>query len=141
VLVRYMVIADFGLAREITSEPTYTKFVSTRWYQAPEVLIQFPKYGHAVDLWAMGAIMAGLFTLRPLFPGSSKADEIYKICSVIGSLTEFTRREGLERSSKIIYQFPEGFPPACVKGRVPLPSGLDPTWLCGLAKPSGLGAM
>ncbi|GKG49195.1 hypothetical protein Tco_0515647, partial [Tanacetum coccineum] len=27
------------------------------------------------------------------------------------------------------------------KGRVPLPSGLDPTWLCGLATPSGLGAL
>ncbi|GKA99002.1 hypothetical protein Tco_0826939 [Tanacetum coccineum] len=26
-------------------------------------------------------------------------------------------------------------------GMVPLPSGLDPTWLCGLATPSGLGAM
>ncbi|KAL7000275.1 cyclin-dependent kinase [Sarracenia purpurea var. burkii] len=36
------------------------------------------------DMWAMGAIMAELFTLRPLFPGSSEADEIYKICSVIG---------------------------------------------------------
>ncbi|GJS01530.1 putative zinc finger, CCHC-type containing protein [Tanacetum coccineum] len=32
------------------------------------------------------------------------------------------------------------FPPACVKGSVPLPSGLDPTWLCGLATPSGLEA-
>ncbi|GKB23848.1 cyclin-dependent kinase F-4-like protein isoform X1 [Tanacetum coccineum] len=64
------VIADFGLAREIASQPPYMEYVSTRWYQAPEVLIQFPKYGHAVDLWAMGAIMAGLFTLRPLFPGS-----------------------------------------------------------------------
>ncbi|GKE09235.1 hypothetical protein Tco_1412786, partial [Tanacetum coccineum] len=36
---------------------------------------------------------------------------------------------------------PKGFPLACVKGRVPLPSGLDLTWLCGLAMPSGLGAM
>ncbi|GKC03917.1 hypothetical protein Tco_0995527, partial [Tanacetum coccineum] len=35
----------------------------------------------------------------------------------------------------------KGFPPACVKGRVSLPSGLDPTWLCGLATPSGLGVM
>ncbi|GJT06719.1 glycine-rich protein [Tanacetum coccineum] len=70
VLVQYRVIADFGLAREITSQPTYTKYVSTRWYRAPEVLIQFLKYGHVVDLWGMGAIMAELFTLRPLFPGS-----------------------------------------------------------------------
>lgn len=100
-------IADFGLAREITSQPPYTEYVSTRWYRAPEVLLQFPKYGPAVDLWGMGAIMAELFTLRPLFPGSSETDEIYKICSVIGSPTEFTWREGLERASKFRYQFPE----------------------------------
>nr|XP_043627867.1 cyclin-dependent kinase F-4-like isoform X2 [Erigeron canadensis] len=99
-------IADFGLAREITSQPPYTEYVSTRWYRAPEVLLQSPKYGSAVDLWAMGAIMAELFTLRPLFPGSSEADEIYKICSVIGSPTESTWHEGLALASTINYQFP-----------------------------------
>nr|GEV18410.1 glycine-rich protein [Tanacetum cinerariifolium] len=36
-----------------------------------------------------------------------EADEIYKICSVIGSPTEFTRCEGLKCGSKIRYQFPE----------------------------------
>nr|GFC19236.1 cyclin-dependent kinase F-4-like isoform X1 [Tanacetum cinerariifolium] len=61
-------IADFGLAREIVSQPPYTEYVSTRWYRAPEVLLQSPTYGSAVDMWAMGAIMAELFTLRPLFP-------------------------------------------------------------------------
>ncbi|KAI3792840.1 hypothetical protein L2E82_06731 [Cichorium intybus] len=100
-------IADFGLAREITSQPPYTEYVSTRWYRAPEVLLQSPTYGSAVDLWAMGAIMAELFTLRPLFPGSSEADEIYKICSVIGSPTESTWHEGLELANTINYQFPE----------------------------------
>ncbi|XP_071705457.1 cyclin-dependent kinase F-4-like [Rutidosis leptorrhynchoides] len=100
-------IADFGLAREITSQPPYTEYVSTRWYRAPEVLLQSPKYGSAVDLWAMGAIMAELFTLHPLFPGSSEADEIYKICSVIGSPTESTWQEGLGLASKINYQFPK----------------------------------
>ncbi|XP_024985869.1 cyclin-dependent kinase F-4-like isoform X1 [Cynara cardunculus var. scolymus] len=100
-------LADFGLAREITSQPPYTEYVSTRWYRAPEVLLQSPTYGSAVDLWAMGAIMAELFTLRPLFPGSSEADEIYKICSVIGSPTENTWHEGLELASAINYRFPE----------------------------------
>ncbi|KAI3692313.1 hypothetical protein L6452_32127 [Arctium lappa] len=100
-------IADFGLAREITSQPPYTEYVSTRWYRAPEVLLQSPTYGSAVDMWAMGAIMAELFTLRPLFPGSSEADEIYKICSVIGSPTESSWAEGLELASAINYQFPE----------------------------------
>lgn len=100
-------LADFGLAREISSKPPYTEYVSTRWYRAPEVLLQSPTYGSAVDMWAMGAIMAELYTLRPLFPGSSEADEIYKICSVIGSPTESGWAEGLQLASAINYQFPQ----------------------------------
>ncbi|CAK9179399.1 unnamed protein product [Ilex paraguariensis] len=100
-------IADFGLAREISSRPPYTEYVSTRWYRAPEVLLQSPTYGSAVDMWAMGAIMAELLTLSPLFPGSSEADEIYKICSVIGSPTECVWAYGLKLSGAINYQFPQ----------------------------------
>ncbi|KAL6008569.1 Cyclin-dependent kinase F-4 [Asimina triloba] len=100
-------IADFGLAREICSQPPYTEYVSTRWYRAPEVLLQSPVYDSAVDMWAMGAIMAELFTLRPLFPGSSEADEICKICSVIGSPNQNTWAEGLQLASAIKYQFPQ----------------------------------
>ena len=29
--------------------------------------------------------MAELYTFRPLFPGNSEIDEIFKICSVLGS--------------------------------------------------------
>ncbi|XP_073301769.1 cyclin-dependent kinase F-4-like isoform X2 [Primulina huaijiensis] len=99
-------IADFGLAREINSQPPFTEYVSTRWYRAPEVLLQSPTYGPPVDMWAMGAIMAELCTLRPLFPGSSEADEIYKICSVIGSPTINEWPEGIELANAISYQFP-----------------------------------
>ena len=59
-------IADFGLAREIRSKPPYTDYVSTRWYRAPEVLLRAPHYSAPIDLWAIGTIMAELFTLRPL---------------------------------------------------------------------------
>ncbi|PSR91717.1 Cyclin-dependent kinase [Actinidia chinensis var. chinensis] len=100
-------IADFGLAREINSQPPYTEYVSTRWYRAPEVLLQSPMYNSAVDMWAMGAIMAELFTLRPLFPGSCEADEIYKICNVIGTPTARDWPEGLKLASAINYQFPQ----------------------------------
>ncbi|CAN8246018.1 unnamed protein product [Cochlearia groenlandica] len=100
-------IADLGLAREIDSSPPYTEYVSTRWYRAPEVLLQSYVYTSKVDMWAMGAIMAELFSLRPLFPGASEADEIYKICSVIGSPTAETWLEGLNLASVINYQFPQ----------------------------------
>ncbi|KAL8054071.1 hypothetical protein ABFX02_05G113800 [Erythranthe guttata] len=99
-------IADFGLAREIDDQPPFTEYVSTRWYRAPEVLLQSPIYGPPVDMWAMGAIMAELFTLRALFPGSSEADEIYKICCVLGSPTRWEWSEGLQLASAMNYQFP-----------------------------------
>uniref|UniRef100_A0A2P2LV88 Uncharacterized protein MANES_12G049600 n=1 Tax=Rhizophora mucronata TaxID=61149 RepID=A0A2P2LV88_RHIMU len=62
-------IADFGLAREVSSLPPYTEYVSTRWYRAPEVLLQSSIYSPAIDMWAVGAILAELFTLSPIFPG------------------------------------------------------------------------
>ncbi|KAJ4746359.1 Protein kinase superfamily protein [Rhynchospora pubera] len=100
-------IADFGLAREVSSLPPFTEYVSTRWYRAPEVLLQASVYDSAVDIWAMGAIMAELFTLRPLFPGSSEVDEIHKICSVIGSPCENSWAQGLQLADAMKYQFPE----------------------------------
>jgi len=100
-------VADFGLARETISEPPYTEYVSTRWYRAPEVLLQASVYNSAVDMWAMGAIIAELFSLRPLFPGSSEADEIYKICSILGTPNQHTWAGGLQLAASIHFQFPQ----------------------------------
>ncbi|KAF3795961.1 Cyclin-dependent kinase F-4 [Nymphaea thermarum] len=111
-------IADFGLAREVFSKPPYTEYVSTRWYRAPEVLLQSPVYDAAVDMWAMGAIMAELFTLHPLFPGSSEADEICKICSVIGSPDQDTWADGLRLADSMSYQFPQ-LPSANLSALIP----------------------
>ncbi|KAK3405906.1 hypothetical protein EUGRSUZ_K02126 [Eucalyptus grandis] len=77
-------IADFGLSREVASMPPYTEYVSTRWYRAPEVLLQSSSYTPAIDMWAVGAILAELFTLSPIFPGESETDQLYKICQILG---------------------------------------------------------
>ncbi|XP_042456354.1 cyclin-dependent kinase F-4-like [Zingiber officinale] len=100
-------IADFGLAREILSKPPFTGYVSTRWYRAPELLLHSSVYNSAVDMWAMGAIMAELFTLHPLFPGSSEADQLCKICSAIGSPNSDSWSEGLQFAAAMNYQFPQ----------------------------------
>lgn len=78
-------IADFGLAREIRSRPPYTDYVSTRWYRAPEVLLRSTNYSSPIDIWAVGCIMAELYSLQPLFPGRSEIDQIFRICSVLGT--------------------------------------------------------
>lgn len=103
-------VADFGLAREIRSRPPFTDYVSTRWYRAPEVLLRSTTYNSPIDTWAMGCIMAELFTLRPLFPGSSEGDQLYKICSVLGSPTHSTWPEGMKLAAQMNYRFPQFVP-------------------------------
>ncbi|CAO2839969.1 unnamed protein product [Amaranthus hypochondriacus] len=78
-------IADFGLVREVLSMPPYTDYVSTRWYRAPEVLLKSSTYTPAIDMWAVGAILAELYTSCPIFPGESETDQLYKICCVLGA--------------------------------------------------------
>ena len=100
-------VADFGLAREIRSRPPFTDYVSTRWYRAPEVLLRSTSYNSPIDIFALGVIMAELYTLRPLFPGSSEADELYKICSVLGSPTLHTWPEGMKLAQAINFKWPQ----------------------------------
>eukprot|EP00879_Flechtneria_rotunda_P020270 GHRR01021318.1.p1 GENE.GHRR01021318.1~~GHRR01021318.1.p1 ORF type:complete len:237 (+),score=63.17 GHRR01021318.1:226-936(+) len=97
-------IADFGLAREIRSRPPYTDYVSTRWYRAPEVLLRSSCYSAPIDMFALGAIMAELYTLRPLFPGSSEADELVKIAGVLGTPTHSTWSEGLRLAAAMDFK-------------------------------------
>ena len=77
-------LADFGLARETKSKPPYTEYVSTRWYRAPEVLLKSTDYSNPVDMWALGAIMAEVVNLRPLFPGQGEIDQVARICELLG---------------------------------------------------------
>ncbi|XP_061821450.1 serine/threonine-protein kinase MAK isoform X2 [Nerophis lumbriciformis] len=103
-------IADFGLAREIRSKPPYTDYVSTRWYRAPEVLLRSSTYSSPIDLWAVGCIMAELYTLRPLFPGNSEVDEIFKICQVLGTVKKLDWSEGYHLASAMNFRFPQCVP-------------------------------
>mmetsp|Transcript_1310 Transcript_1310/g.2904 ORF Transcript_1310/g.2904 Transcript_1310/m.2904 type:complete len:483 (+) Transcript_1310:220-1668(+) len=103
-------LADFGLAREIRARPPFTDYVSTRWYRAPEVLLRSSVYNSPVDVWACGGIMAELYTLRPLLPGSSESDQLYKTCSVLGTPSPQSWPEGHKLAAQIGFRFPQFVP-------------------------------
>jgi serine/threonine protein kinase len=98
-------IADFGLAREIRSVPPYTEYVATRWYRAPECALKSQSYNSPVDIWAIGTIMAELYTFKPLFPGTNEKDLLFKMCSVLGPPTQASWAEGIQLAKKINFQF------------------------------------
>lgn len=79
-------ILDFGLARHTESE--MTGYVATRWYRAPEIMLNWMHYSQTVDMWSVGCIMAELITGKTLFPGNDHIDQLQRIMSVVGTPTE-----------------------------------------------------
>lgn len=103
-------IADFGLAKEIDARPPFTDYVSTRWYRAPEILLRQPDYNAPIDIFALGAITAELFTMRPLFPGQSEQDQMKQICKVLGTPSRINWPDGFKLASQMKYKFPQHLP-------------------------------
>ncbi|KAG9063864.1 Cyclin-dependent kinase 2 [Linnemannia hyalina] len=86
---RNLKLADFGLARAFGIPlRTYTHEVITLWYRAPEILMGSRHYSTAVDMWSVGCIFAEMITKRPLFPGDSEIDEMFRIFKILGTPNE-----------------------------------------------------
>eukprot|EP00038_Savillea_parva_P031177 m.83489 g.83489 ORF g.83489 m.83489 type:complete len:416 (+) comp9542_c0_seq1:245-1492(+) len=66
-------IADLGMARLFNAPlrplVAVDAVVTTFWYRAPELLLGAQHYTKAVDMWAIGCIMAELATCAALFQG------------------------------------------------------------------------
>jgi len=77
-------LADFGLARSYHSKAELTKNVVTLWYRAPEILLGATTYTCAIDLWAIGCTFGELMIQKPILPGDSEIDQVYKIFKLLG---------------------------------------------------------
>jgi mitogen-activated protein kinase 6 len=90
-------ICDFGLAR-VTSETDFmTEYVVTRWYRAPELLLNSSDYTAAIDVWSVGCIFMELMDRKPLFPGRDHVHQL-RLLMEVTSLAVV----GVRRSSRII---------------------------------------
>ncbi|XP_045553147.1 cyclin-dependent kinase 10 isoform X3 [Salmo salar] len=82
-------IADFGLARcyGIPLQPM-TPRVVTLWYRAPELLLGTKTQTTALDMWAVGCILAELLAHKPLLPGGSEIQQVDLIVQLLGTPNE-----------------------------------------------------
>ena len=87
-------VCDFGLARYFDpmapgSEGTdLTEYVVTRWYRAPEIILNPGHYGYEQDVWAAGCVFAEMVTREPLFPGTNHVGQLQTIIDGLGGLKE-----------------------------------------------------
>ena len=87
------VLSDFGLARGpriALRENPFTHEVITLWYRPPEILLGKAAYGPAIDIWSMLCTIYECAVGKPLFPGNSEIDQLFKIFQILGTPTNET---------------------------------------------------
>ncbi|XP_061418981.1 mitogen-activated protein kinase 12-like [Lethenteron reissneri] len=98
-------ILDFGLARHADQE--MTGYVVTRWYRAPEVILNWMHYTQTVDIWSVGCIMAEMITGKPLFPGNDHMDQLMLILKLTGTPPKYLVDRMDENAAKYIKTLPK----------------------------------
>lgn len=78
-------ICDFGLARTTAETDFMTEYVVTRWYRAPELLLNCSEYTTAIDIWSVGCILMEILRREPLFPGKDYVQQLKLITELVGS--------------------------------------------------------
>jgi serine/threonine protein kinase len=71
-----------------------TEYVVTRWYRAPELLVENQSYTTAIDVWAVGCIFAEMLGRKALFPGR---DYLHQVRTIQHALSPLARAARLPR--------------------------------------------
>lgn len=81
-------LVDFGQAKDTrigrARRGDWTAYTGTRWYRAPELLLGAARYTAAVDVWSCALVLAEALTGRPVMPGTSPGDQLFKIAATLG---------------------------------------------------------
>jgi serine/threonine protein kinase len=83
-------ICDFGLARGFDpsqsggQQAALTEYVVTRWYRAPELIVENETYGPGIDIWSVGCILAEFLGRKAIFPGRDYLQQLRLIIETLG---------------------------------------------------------
>ena len=84
-LTKELNVIDWGLSEYYISNYKYNTRVGTRFYKAPELLLDYKKYDYAIDIWSAGCVLASLLFQKDFFfKGSDLNNQIIKVAEVFG---------------------------------------------------------
>ncbi|VUZ48029.1 unnamed protein product [Hymenolepis diminuta] len=101
-LKRELRLIDFGVADLYDANKPQETDIGTLNFYAPELLMDYKMFDHAIDMWAFGCIFASaVFRRRRLFEGDTFTEVLQDITSVLGSdkLFEYIANYGILMNS------------------------------------------
>ncbi|CAG9333589.1 unnamed protein product [Blepharisma stoltei] len=81
-------ISGWGFARSCSEiAENLEEYVGSRWYRAPEMILNSFRNTKSIDIWSCGCIFAEILGRNPVFPGKNYLDQIKVIVKVLGTPT------------------------------------------------------
>jgi serine/threonine protein kinase len=99
-----------------------TRYVVTRWYRAPELLVQNRVYDFKVDMWSVGCILAELLGVKALFPGKDSLHQLRLVVEQLGvptpeELLGIHNEQAVQYIRNLVPRDPAGASPAAAAER------------------------
>ncbi|GAA5858925.1 hypothetical protein JCM8547_007158 [Rhodosporidiobolus lusitaniae] len=83
---RKLRLIDWGLAEFYHPGVELNVRVASRYYKAPELLVEYTHYDYSLDLWSVGCTFGSMILRKdPLFHGADNYDQLVKIARVLGT--------------------------------------------------------
>ena len=101
---RLLRLIDWGLAEFYHPGTEYNVRVASRYFKGPELLVDDELYCYSLDMWSLGAMLAGIiFQKDPFFHGRDNQDQLVKIAKILGTqeLFRYLDKYGLELDSQL----------------------------------------
>jgi casein kinase II subunit alpha len=101
---RELRLIDWGLAEFYHPGTEYNVRVASRYFKGPELLVDDELYYYSLDMWSLGAMLAGIiFKKDPFFHGRDNQDQLVKIAKVLGTqeLFKYLDKYRLELGSQL----------------------------------------
>ena len=103
-------VIDFGLARVLDGDEM-TEYVVTRYYRAPELLLESSNYTPAIDIWSVGCIILEMAAGCVLIPGNDIRDQVISILKTTGKpAPEKIEKISSERARDFVRSQPDSPP-------------------------------
>jgi len=76
-------LIDFGSSASADKPVSLYKYVQSRYYRSPEVILGLP-YSFPIDMWSLGCLLVEMHVGSPLFDGKNELDQLVKIINYLG---------------------------------------------------------
>lgn len=81
-------LCDFGSAKILNKDENNVQYICSRFYRAPELIMEINKYDESIDVWSFACVIAELLKGKPLLKTEKTQEQLKRIIETFGGPKE-----------------------------------------------------